>query len=113
MMPRTLKKQPEKKLQDDSTLQIYSALKSAFPNLSAQQEQVVYRYNPVSIRVRVVSPRFTGKSLAEREEMVLEVLDSVPSEMAEDITYLLMLSPREARRPDLMSREFDDPNTYL
>jgi hypothetical protein len=74
---------------------------------------VVYRYNPVAIRTRIISPRFIGKSLAEREEMVLTALDSVPDEVSEDITMMIMLTPREAKRPDYVFREFDDPDTYV
>ena len=111
-MPRASKKVEGEKIQDESTAQIYSALKSAFPNLPDDPEQVVYRYNPVAIRVRVISPRFTGKSMAEREEIVSVALDSVPSEISEDITMQIMLSPREAKRPNFVFLEFDDPDTY-
>lgn len=112
-MPRATKAR-NKKIQDETTAQIFAALKTAFPDLPDDPNQVVYRYNPVSVRVRVISPRFTGKSMAEREEMVNEALDSVPGEITEDITLQLMLTPREAKRPDGMFREFDDPtDTYL
>jgi stress-induced morphogen len=111
-MPRAAKKGKENRIQDESTAQIYAALKTAFPNLPDDPMQVVYRYNPVAIRVRIISPKFTGKSSAEREEMVNVVLDSVPDEITEDITMQIMLSPREAKRPDYVFREFDDPDTY-
>ncbi len=112
-MRRATKKLKSKKVQDESTAQIYAALKNAFPNLPDDPTQVVYRYNPVAVRIRVISPRFTGKSMAEREEMVNEALDSVSDEITEDITMQIMMSPREAKRPDYVFREFDDPDTYV
>ena len=111
-MQRTSKKVKDKKIQDESTARIYSALKSAFPDLPDVPKQVVYRYNPVAVRVRVISPRFTGKSMAEREEMVNVALDSVPPEISEDITMQITLSPREAKRPDFVFLEFDEPDKY-
>lgn len=103
-----------KKEQNDTTRQIYAALKKAFPGLPDNPERVVYQYNPVSVRVRVVSPKFSGKSLAEREEMVNEAFRSLPPEATEDITMLLTLTPDEAKQPKLLYHEFDDPtDSYL
>ena|SRR5437660_1360078 len=110
-MSRALKVR-NKKIQDETTAQLFAALKKAFPSLPDDPVQVVYRYNPVAIRVRIISPRFSGKSMAEREEMVNEALDSVPAEITEDITMQIMLSPREAKRPDMVFREFDYPDQY-
>lgn len=106
-MPRAAKK--ARKIQDEATGRIYAALTTAFPGLPDDPGQVVYRYNPVAIRVRVISPRFSGKSMAEREELVNEALDCVPGEITEDITMQIMLTPREAKRPDTVCREFDNP----
>jgi|GEM_PF-2022269 len=104
------RKRPTRKRQDAGTAKVFAALRVAFPDLPEDPAKVVYRYNPVAIRVRVVSPRFVGKSLAEREEMVLAALDEVPESVADDITMILMLTPREAKRPDVMSNEFDEPD---
>lgn len=103
-MPRVAKK-----IQDETTAGIYTALKKAFADLPDDQEQVVYRYNPVAVRVRVVSPKFRGKSMAQREEIVKKAFKSLPDEVTEDITMLFMLTPDEAKKPTLLDREFDDP----
>lgn len=100
---------PNTKTQDDATAAIYAALRRAFPELPAAPEQVVYRYNPVALRVRVVSPRFAGKSTAERDEMVSQALRAVPPEVTEDITLQLMLTPEETTSSTLVQREFDHP----
>ena len=98
-----------KKVQDESTAQLFAALKRAFSDLPDEPDLVVYRYNPVAIRVRIISPKFRGKSMAEREEMVNKAFKSLPPEVIEDITMQFMLTPEEARRPTLLLREFDDP----
>ena len=54
-----------------------------------------YRFNSASIRVRVIDPRFEGKSIAEREDMVLPLIGSCRSETQEDILLLLTLAPSE------------------
>ncbi len=103
-----------KKVQDETTAQIFSALKKAFPELPDEPEKVVYRYNPVAVRVRVISPKFRGKSTAEREEIVNEAFQSLPDEITGDITMQFMLTPAEAKKPTLIYHEFDDPTgVYL
>ncbi len=98
-----------KKVQDESTARIFAALKKAFPELPDEREKVVYRYNPVAIRVRVITPQFRGKSSAEREEIINEAFQALPEEITGDITMLFMLTPQEAKKPPLVAREFDDP----
>lgn len=100
---------PNKKTQDEATAAIYTALRRAFPELPTTPEQVVYRYNPVALRVRVVTDRFAGKSTAERDEMVSQALKGVPPEVTEDITIQLMLTPDETGQLSLVQREFDHP----
>ena len=75
-MPRAAKK-----IQDDTTAQIFDALKKAFPELSDDPKKVVYRYNSVAVRVRVISPKFRGKSTAEREAMVNSAFDTLSSKI--------------------------------
>jgi hypothetical protein len=104
------KKRSARKIQDAATKRILSALRGAFPEIPEVPNEVAYRLNTAGIRLRIISARFTEKSLAEREEMVLSELDQLPDEITDDITMILMLSPREAKRPDTMSREFDDPD---
>jgi len=102
--------QAVKKVQDKTTRAIYAALKTAFPEVPDDPGQVVYRYNPVAVRVRVISPKFVGKTSAEREAMVAAAFESLPPDATEDITLQLMFTPREAKqRHQLLSREFDDP----
>ena len=104
-MPRAAKK-----VQDEATKQIYRALKAVFPGLARNTGAVVYRYNPVSIRVRVIDPQFKGMSMAQREALIDRALAQLPRTVIDDITLLLALTPEEADDTgQLLSHEFDDP----
>jgi len=100
-----------RKRQDSTTRLVYRTLREHFPELSQNIEDVVYRYNPASIRVRVIDPRFEGKSFREREKLIAGVLSSLTEAVESDITLLLLLTAEEAQDPtDLMNLEFDDPS---
>lgn len=101
MSDRESKKTPE-------TRRIEQVLKGEFPNVEA------YRYNSAAIRVRVIDPRFAGKSIGERDAMVAPLLDRLPEETQGDIMLLLTLTPEESRpdahnRDSLVNLEFEDP----
>lgn len=98
------------KIQDETTRTLYQAIRKAFPEVPDDIERVVYRYNPVAIRVKVVSKRFEGKDTDQRERMVMRALKTVPSNIVDDITMLLMFTPEEENEPHLLSEEFEDPN---
>src|SRR5262245_37689959 len=66
-MSKTTKKAWERK-RTDETRQIEDLLRKEFQDVDA------YRYNSASIRVRVVDPRFKGKSNAARDKMVDRLL---------------------------------------
>lgn len=108
-MPRATKFQ-NKKVQDKKTRLIFAALKKAFPDLPDDPGQVVYRYKQVSVRVRVVSSQFVGKTSAERGAMVAAAYESLPPDATDDVTMELTLTPREAKQSfQRLSQEFDDP----
>ena len=67
-----------------------------------------YRQNSVSVRVRILNAEFAGKSRAEREEAVWDVLNKLPEETASEISQLLLLTPAEAKK-SFANFEFDDP----
>ncbi|AGA27333.1 hypothetical protein Sinac_3052 [Singulisphaera acidiphila DSM 18658] len=56
----------------DETRKIEALFHTNFPKTDA------YRFNSASIRVRVIDERFEGKSIAEREALVLPLLKKVP-----------------------------------
>ena len=72
-----------------------------------------YRYNSASIRVRVVDPRFEGKSSEERDAMVEPHLNRLPESIQADIMNLLTIAPSElsgSSRKQFANLEFEDPS---
>ena len=97
------------KKQDDRTAAIYHALAGQFPALDHRPKEVVYAYNPVAIRVRVVDESFEGQSYFQRHRRVMKALSSLPEEIVGDITMVLALTERE-KQQNLVNLEFDDPS---
>jgi stress-induced morphogen len=95
-------------MRDADSLEVERVLREEFPETDA------YRYNSASIRVRVVDPRFEGKSDEERDSMVERYLDRLPENLQADIMNLLTFAPGEAEegslRDRLMNLEFEDPS---
>ncbi|SRR5713101_240784 len=77
---------------------IEKVLKDHFPDYPKDFPPAAYRYNPASIRVRLIHKSFKGKSLSEREDMVLPVIRTLPEKTQADIMVLLLLSPSEVDR---------------
>ena len=78
-----------------------------------------YRYNPASIRVRVIDSRFAGLSPEKRDEMVEPHLEQLPERTQADIMSLFTFAPSELQqtpktfREFLMNTEFDDPSPSI
>jgi stress-induced morphogen len=67
-----------------------------------------YRQNSVSVRARIIDPDFNGKSRAQREEELWPLLNKLPDEVTAEISLLLLLTPKEAKK-SFASCEFDSP----
>jgi hypothetical protein len=78
-----------------------------------------YRYNPASIRVRIIDSRFDGLSLAKRDAMVEPHIKQLPERTQGDIISLFTFSPKELEQPSkslresLLNREFEDPTPSM
>ena len=72
-----------------------------------------YRFNSVSIRVRIVDAKFRGKSKVDRHQLVEPFLGELPDKTQQDIVFLLLLSPEEEKDRGfaswLMNDEFKNP----
>lgn len=90
------------------TKAIETLLKENFTGYPRDVPPEAYRYNSASIRVRLVHKSFKGKSRAEREDLVLPLIHSLPEETQADIMILLLLAPDELDR-SLMNMEFENP----
>lgn len=77
-----------------------------------------YRYNEASIRVRVIDPRFRGKSVDQRDRMVDKFLRKLPESTQQDIVNLLTFTPEEVAaeggspvRAFSLNLEFENPTS--
>ena len=89
------------------TRRVEEMLRKEFPNTDA------YRYNSASIRVRIVDPRFEGKSVGQRDAMVEPHLEKLPAQTQMDIMNLTTLFPEEPRnsfKALLANEEFENPS---
>ena len=66
------------------------------------------RQNPFAIGVRIIDPDFEGTDRLDRENEIWKLINTLPEELISDITFLLLLTPDEAKR-SFASLEFDDP----
>jgi hypothetical protein len=90
----------------DETRNIETLFRPDYPGTEA------YRFNSASIRMRVVDPRFEGKSIAEREAMVMPLFRQLPKRTRDDVLVLLTLAPSELKsfnNQTLMNQEFEQP----
>ncbi len=83
------------------------------------KEVDAYRYNSASIRVRVIDPRFEGRSPELRDAMVEPQLESLPERTQADIMTLFTFAPSELHqtpktlREFMNNTEFDDPSPSM
>ena len=85
---------------------VEQVLRKDFPDAAVD----AYRYNSVSIRVRILDTAFEGKNRVQRESLVLPVIRRLPQEIQDDITILLLLTPTEHRNKEsMLDLEFEHP----
>ena len=112
MTPKATSRWEKKRTKE--TRNVENALKKA-----GFQQADAYRYNSASIRVRVIDPRFMGKTVEQRDAMVEPHLAKLPERTQADIMSLLTLAPEEIASADVSSTaffqnaEFEDPSPSL
>lgn len=82
-----------------------------------------YRYNPGSIRVRVIDPRFANLPEDERADLVEPHLKRVPEDIRRKIIMLLAFAPEELEFQShptttnwkylFLNEEFENPSPSL
>lgn len=90
---------------DSAVDQVATAL-ADFEASHTEAESAVYRYNPASIRVRIVDSIFSGRSKGERHDYAMSFLRQLPEDVLAQISILLCLEPGEV---SLLDSEFSDP----
>ena len=98
----------------DETFNIEEVLRKAgFEQVDA------YRYNPASIRVRVIDSKFEGLPSEKRDAMVEPHLEKLPERTQVDIMSLFTFAPSELQKTSksirefLLNTEFDDPSPSM
>lgn len=76
-------------LKTEESRKIENLLKKDFAQIDA------YRYNSASIRVRVIDPKFEGKSSKKRHDLIDRYLSKLPEEIEREIFVLVLLTPTE------------------
>jgi hypothetical protein len=100
-------------MRTEETQHVEEVLRKAFEQVDA------YRYNPGSIRVRVIDSSFKGKDISKRDAMVDRHLKKLPERTQADIVNLLTFSPEELEdsekflRERLLNVEFEDPSKSI
>jgi hypothetical protein len=89
---------------------IESTLKRYYVPDHPKAQIKVYRYNPGSVRVRIIDPDFAGQSLTDRDSGVWDLMEKrLTEDEYGEVNLLLLLAPGE-EKTSLMNLEFDNPN---
>ena len=89
--------------------QILEALRREYLPIHPQARIDAYRYNPASIRVRIIDPCFEGRPITQRDDEVRQLLRrNLPEDVRADINLLLLLAPGETKKSPA-NLEFEDP----
>lgn len=81
---------------------------STFTAEHPKADIVIYRYSPVSIRIRIIDSVFAGVSRADRHETVWTYLEALNEEVLRQVAILLLLAPKETKK-SFANVEFDNP----
>ncbi len=94
---------------DGDVEQVANALRE-FEKSHEHASCLVYRYNPASIRVKIIDPIFAGRDRSERHDYAMRYLRKLPDDVLSQISLLLCLEPGE---PSFMDLEFNDPSKSM
>lgn len=93
----------------DKLKSILDEYEQAYPGLKAE----VYRYNPASIRIRVVGDLYAGMPKSSRHDHAYDFISQrSESDLLDEISMLLLL-PESEKKNNFTSHEFDDPSKSL
>ena len=92
--------------QSDTAVEQIAAALAEFEESHEYAECMVYRYNPASIRIRIVDSIFSGRSKSERHDYAMRYLRGLTEDVLSEVSILLCLEPGERSLLDL---EFQEP----
>ena len=103
---KTSRRPTQKNIQD--SVEIIKNALAEYTNDHPRADVQVKRQNPVAVRIRIIDQDFANIDIVEREKAIWKILEKLPSKVRADITFLLLITPRE-KRESLASFEFDHP----
>lgn len=68
----------------------------------------MYRRNQYALRMRVIDPGFEGMDLVDRDTLIREYLDSLPDEIMDDLTMIVLITPKESAT-SVANFDYDNP----
>jgi stress-induced morphogen len=92
----------------DPYMEAFAAALRPYTDEHRSAEVEIFRYSPVSIRVRVIDPDFRGKSRSQRHHTVWPLLYPLDEEVLGELTMLLLITPEE-RTSSMANRDFEGP----
>lgn len=87
---------------------VIKALEQKYSSDHPRARVQAYRYNPASIRVRIIDPDFKGMNKSERFEAVNPIIEGLPEEVQSDVMLLVLLTPQECKE-SMANQEFENP----
>jgi stress-induced morphogen len=99
----------KRKTADDKYVrEIHDKLMQEYVASHPKAQVTVYRFNSVSIRVRIIDPDFEGLTRTERDTLIWDILDTLSEDTRAEISLLLLVTPRESKT-SYMNLEFNEP----
>jgi hypothetical protein len=92
----------------DEVLEQITSVLDRYEDKHPDSQIDLYRQNSVSVRIRIIDPRFAKMSVVDRHDSVWKYLDSLSEETQGDISMLVLLAPTELGR-SMANLEFEDP----
>src|SRR5438132_7592979 len=80
-----------------------------FPDCPPEYPPQAYRYNSVSMRLRIVNKRFKGMNRSKRFDLVEPIIDTLPENTQSDLLLVLLLAPEEVDH-SAGNYEFEHPS---
>jgi len=93
--------------EDDDLLKLRDALVK-YVKEHPKAYVVLYRQNSASIRVRILDPDFKNIDWAERHDQVWNYFEHLSDWVQFQVSILLLLTPKEAKK-SLANLDFEDP----
>lgn len=94
------------KIRDAQTLTVERELGKHFKSVEAYRK----RFTDV-IRIRIIDESFSGQPYERREDRVFPLIEQLPKEIQDDITFLLLSTPTERKKKSMsqLNDAFENP----